>query len=106
MCCAPGLGLLFALAVMAGAARADTAALVASQCMACHGDGGNSVVPMFPRLAGQQAQYVAKQLRDFLTGKRKNEVMAPSLAQFKDADVDGLAAYYAAQKRTPTTVAR
>jgi cytochrome c553 len=103
MCCAPGLGLLFALAVMAGAARADTAALVASQCMACHGDGGNSVVPMFPRLAGQQAQYVAKQLRDFLTGKRKNEVMAPSLAQFKDADVDGLAAYYAAQKRTPIT---
>ena len=95
------LALAAAAAAGGGAQAADAAAIVASQCIACHGEGGNSVVPMFPRLAGQYAEYVDKQLRDFLSGKRKNEVMAPSLAQIKEADVAGLAAYYAAQKPTP-----
>jgi cytochrome c553 len=96
------LALAAAAAVAAGSAQAaDAAAIVAAQCIACHGEGGNSVVPMFPRLAGQHAPYVDKQLRDFLAGKRKNEVMAPALAQIKEADVADLAAYYAAQKPTP-----
>ncbi|MCA0244444.1 MAG: cytochrome c4 [Proteobacteria bacterium] len=88
--------------LLGGAAQAaDTASIVASQCIACHGEGGNSVVPMFPRLAGQHAEYLDKQLKDFLAGKRKNDVMAPALAQIKEGDVAGLAAYYAAQKPTP-----
>ena len=91
--------LLAAAAPAAG--QADAAALVASQCIACHGPGGNSLVPAFPRLAGQQAVYLDKQLREFLNGKRKNDLMAPALAQMKESDVAGLAAYYAAQKPTP-----
>ena len=80
------------------ACAADAREIVASHCQACHGEGGNSMVPMFPKLAGLQGEYLDKQLRDFLSGKRKNEAMAPALAQIKESDIAGLAAYYAAQK--------
>jgi len=93
------------LIAMAAAQAADPKELAATVCMACHGEGGNSVVPNFPKLAGQQASYIEKQLNEFLSGKRKNEVMAPFLAQFGKGDTAGLAAYYAAQKQTPGTVA-
>jgi len=84
--------------------RADTMSLVSTVCVACHGDGGNSVVPMFPRLAGLQVEYLDKQLKDFRSGKRKSDIMAPALANLKDDDIPGLAAYYAAQKPQPGTV--
>ena len=77
---------------------ADPKEIAATVCQACHGEGGNSVVPMFPRLAGLQAEYLAKQLNDFLDGKRKNDLMAPSLASISSGDVRGLAAYFAGQK--------
>jgi cytochrome c553 len=84
-----------------GPAWADAQQTVTTVCVVCHGEGGRSLVPIFPRLAGQQAEYLAKQLNDFMTGKRKNAVMAPILDTITAADVAGLAAYYAAQ--TPTT---
>lgn len=83
---------------------ADPKELAETICLACHGEGGNSVVPNFPKLAGQQAIYIEKQLNEFLSGKRKNEVMAPFLAQFGKGDTAGLAAYYTGQKQTPGIV--
>jgi len=84
--------------VAATAARAEAQQIVTTVCVACHGEGGNSVVPMFPRLAGLQAEYIEKQLKDFLSNKRKSEVMMPAIANVKESDAAGLAAYYAAQK--------
>jgi cytochrome c553 len=96
-----GAGAFLGAAPAAAAAAADIAA---SLCAACHGEGGNSVVPTFPKLAGQQTDYLAKQLTEFLSGKRKSEVMAPAIASLKSGDVPGLAAYYAAQKPVPGKV--
>lgn len=93
---------LAALLLAAGAApAAEPKEIAATVCAACHGEGGNSVVPTFPRLAGLQAVYLEKQLRDFVAGKRKSDVMAPILATVKESDLAGLAAWYAAQKPVP-----
>jgi cytochrome c553 len=88
-----------------GAGAADPKEIATSICFVCHGEGGNSVVPNFPKLAGQHANYLEKQLNEFLSGKRKNEAMAPFLDKFGKGDVAGLAAYYAGQKQTPGVVA-
>ena len=88
-----------------GVARAaDVPQLVASVCAACHGAEGNSLAPTFPKLAGLQEEYVSKQLKDYLSGKRKNEVMAPALATIQDNDVSAFAAYFARQTPAPGKV--
>jgi cytochrome c553 len=69
-----GVGLLLAVSLACGA---DPAAIkraeqiVASRCYLCHGAEGESASPIFPRLAGQHPEYVAKQLADFQSGRRK-----------------------------------
>jgi cytochrome c553 len=77
---------------------------VSTVCAACHGADGNSLAPTFPKLAGLQEEYLAKQLKDYLAGKRKNEIMAPTIASLKADDVAGLAAHFAAQKPSPGKV--
>ena len=70
----------------------------AESCFACHGPGGNSVLPMFPVLAGQSARYLYLQLRDFKEGARQNDMMAPMAANLSKQDMQDLAAYFADQK--------
>lgn len=53
--------------------------LVEKRCSVCHGMQGESSGEFFPRLGGQHAEYIAKQLRDFKEGRRKGE-MTPSPA--------------------------
>jgi cytochrome c553 len=84
--------------VCAHGAYAASDDVVSTLCVACHGEAGNSVVPTYPKLAGLQADYIAKQLKDFLAGKRKSDVMSPALESVKKGDVWPIAAYYAAQK--------
>lgn len=91
------LPLALALCLAGGAARADTQQLVTTLCVSCHGEGGNSTAPTIPRLAGLQADYITKQLEDFIASRRQNAAMAPFLAQIQPSDIEGLAAYYAAQ---------
>jgi len=69
-----------------------------AMCAACHGAAGISAIPMYPNLAGQKEAYIAKQLRDFKSGNRKDPVMAPMAAGLSDADVANLSAYYASLK--------
>src|SRR4030066_145654 len=69
-------------------------------CAGCHGVDGNSAAPNFPKLAGQDAQYTAKQLADFKSGARKDPVMAGMAAGLSRKDMDDLGTYYASQKRT------
>lgn len=66
-------------------------------CQACHGLDGNSASPDFPKLGGQHPDYLAKALRDYKSGARKNPIMAGFAATLSDSDVENLAAYYAAQ---------
>lgn len=67
-------------------------------CAACHGPAGISVSPLWPNLAGQKEAYLAKQIRAFKKGERKDPSMAPMVAGLTDADIDNLAAYYASLK--------
>jgi cytochrome c553 len=66
-------------------------------CAACHGPDGNSAAPDFPRLAGQNEDYLVKALSDYKSGERKNAIMAPQAANLSKRDIADLAAFYARQ---------
>ncbi len=72
-------------------------------CAACHGPQGNSVVPMWPKLAGQHPDYMFKQLMEFKGGGRVNEQMSPMAAPLTEEEMRGLAAYFAAQTQSAGT---
>lgn len=80
------------------AADADAGKGKSMMCSACHGVAGISAVPMYPNLAGQKEAYLAKQLKDFKSGKRNDPTMKGMVAALSDADMDDLAAYYASLK--------
>ena len=80
--------------------KAADGATKSAVCSACHGPNGNSVNPDWPRLAGQNAVYIAEQLRLFRSGVRANPVMQPLASTLSDQDISDLAVYYEAQ--TPT----
>jgi cytochrome c553 len=69
----------------------------AAVCTACHGANGNSTNPLWPRLAGQSAVYIAEQLRMFKSGARANPVMMPMASGLSDQDIADLAVYFEAQ---------
>ena len=68
-------------------------------CSACHGADGNSTNPVWPKLAGQHAAYVVKQLKAFKSGARKDPVMQGMAAPLSEQDMENLAAWYASQKQ-------
>lgn len=70
-------------------------------CAACHGADGNSGNPLWPKLAGQHASYIEKQLMDFHDKKRNNPTMSPMAAPLSPQDMKDLAAYYAGQTIKP-----
>jgi cytochrome c553 len=74
-------------------------------CAACHGPGGNSTNPDYPKLAGADAEYLARELAHFKSGKRKNVIMSQIVTTIDDASIQDLADYFSEQKRTPGTVA-
>ena len=91
------LAAAFAAAPAMAADAAAAKKIVNDVCQACHGADGNSPSPDFPRLGGQHPDYLAKALRDYKSGARKNPIMAGFAATLTPADIDNLAAYYAAQ---------
>jgi cytochrome c553 len=66
-------------------------------CAACHGADGNSGSPEYPRIAGQGAEYLQKQLHDFKSGKRANAIMSGFASQLSDADMRNIAAWASSQ---------
>jgi cytochrome c553 len=70
----------------------------AAACAACHGPAGNSFNPVWPKLAGQGAPYIVKQLTKFKSGERMNPVMAAQVANLSEQDMLDIAAYFAQQK--------
>ena len=71
---------------------------LAAPCAACHGADGNSAAPNFPKLAGQNAKYIYKQLVDMKSNRRPNPMMTALIANLTEQDFANLAAYYAQQK--------
>lgn len=89
------------LALAQQAAKADPAQaqqIVTKVCAACHAADGNSASPANPVLAGQHADYTAKQLANYKSGERKNPVMLGMSASLSPADMKNLGAYFEAQK--------
>lgn len=103
-----GLGLSLLVGV-ADAAPGDANAgkMKSQQCQSCHGATGNSQISDIPKLSGQFAQYLAKQLHDFQMQNRNDSRMSPianGLAKMQD--IDDIAAYFAAQPTMRGTVAK
>lgn len=96
-----------ALGLNASASAADLAAGEATAgaiCAGCHMPDGNSVVDMFPKLAGQHAQYLAKQLNDYKSGARQDPTMTGMAATLAtDEDVANVAAFFASKASSVAT---
>lgn len=82
---------------------AEAGADKAATCAACHGPDGNSPTPMYPKLAGQHADYTMAQLEAYKAGERDDAVMQGMAAPLSEQDMMDLAAYYAAQEIQPGT---
>lgn len=97
-----GVGLAAVLlALSSGVAQANSSAamqraeeIVSGRCFICHGMEGESASPVFPRLAGQHWEYMAKQLNDFKVGKRKSETMKPQVEDLSKADMKALGQFF------------
>jgi len=92
---------MLAIALLATTAQAaDVAAgkVKSAMCAACHGANGISAMDLYPNLAGQKAGYLAKQLKDFKEGKRKDPVMGSMAMPLSDTDIANISAYYASLK--------
>lgn len=94
--------LMAALAAAAGSAGAagnpEAGRQKAAACTACHGQDGNSLADMWPKLAGQVPEYIVKQLQDFKAGRRSDEQMSPQAANLSEQDMQDIAAFFSAQK--------
>ena len=84
--------------------NAEKGKMKSQTCTACHATDGNSVVASYPKIAGQHAKYLEKQLKEFrlasqTAGKegRNNAVMNGMAANLSDEDIADLSAYYAGQ---------
>jgi len=89
---------------ISGAPSAGKAAAAEKGCAGCHGeDDGKSTAPN-PRLVGQYEAYLAKALKDYKKGVRKNPIMNGMAASLSDQEIKDIAAYYASQKRGLVTI--
>jgi cytochrome c553 len=69
-------------------------------CQGCHGEDGNSATSDFPKLAGQYAVYIQKQIKDFKAGTRQDPLMTDiALTVTTDQDLLDISAYFASQQQ-------
>lgn len=97
-----------ALCLSIGAAAAEEAAdeagpdaeagrTLSAPCVACHGEDGNSAIPINPSLAGQNFRYLNRQMLLMRDGLRAAPLMAGQLDRFSDEEIANMAAFYASQ---------
>jgi len=70
--------------------------IVRQKCQSCHGLDGLATIPEAPNLAGQNRNYLVRQLIAFRAGERKDEKMSPASFGLTDAEIAAAAAWYAA----------
>ncbi len=66
----------------------------AGRCSLCHGVDGESASALYPRLAGQHHQYIAKQLGDFQSGRRKSDTMSSMAADLTPEEMLALGVFF------------
>jgi cytochrome c553 len=104
----PGAFAFMALAITAcgstgpeSSGAGSTVAATLHVCESCHGRDGRSISPTFPRLAGQQKDYIVAQLQAFRDKTRADPhaqtYMWGMAARLSDPTIDAIAAYYASQ---------
>lgn len=87
--------LTLGLSTTAQAGDAERATeIVSGRCFLCHGLNGESASAVFPRLAGQHAEYLSKQLNDFKSGRRKSDTMKPQVDDLTPAEMKALGSYF------------
>lgn len=95
------LSALAAITVPAAAADPKLLAhgeeIVQAKCLICHGAEGESSSPAFPRLAGQNANYMVRQLNDYKSGRRKSSTMQPMVEDLSEADFKALGVFFASR---------
>lgn len=106
VCLAVPLALLSSAALAAEAKPAFKADIakgqqLATACLACHTADGTRGSPANPILQGQHPEYIAKQLAEFKSGKRKNAIMQGMAAPLSDDDMKHIAAFYASKQVKP-----
>ena len=72
----------------------------ATLCATCHGAEGNSELAINPKLAGQNAAYIIKQLKDYKAGVRSNPTMSAMVLNLSEEDMEDIAAWYSSQQVT------
>ncbi len=92
------LATLALLAALPLAAQAADMPAKARACIGCHGADGNSVSPIFPKLAGQHAQYLENALKAYRDGFRHNDIMNRFAKGLTDEDIKAIAQYFSSQK--------
>jgi cytochrome c553 len=92
------------LTVHAQADEARARKIVGGVCFVCHGMDGNSASELFPRLAGQHAEYIARQLEHFKSGQRKSPTMADMVAKLTPDEMLAVGRYFEKQSVTPDPV--
>jgi cytochrome c553 len=101
--------LALALMLASTAARADDVKraedIVQGKCFVCHGVDGESSSPVFPRLAGQHARYIERQLADYKSGRRKSSAMQPMVEDLTPADFKALGVYFESRRPQAHAVA-
>jgi cytochrome c553 len=66
-------------------------------CTQCHKPSGEVVNPIWPKIAGQNAYYIATAVTAYRDGQRSNDTMAPMVQNLSDEDIANVAVFYAAQ---------
>ena len=69
----------------------------ANACVGCHGPDGNSLVPSFPKIAGQYQDYLLHALKSYKNGNRNNAIMNGIASTLSDEQMVILSKYYASQ---------
>jgi cytochrome subunit of sulfide dehydrogenase len=73
---------------------------LAATCANCHGTSGRAIEgSVVPGLAGLQASFIVEQMSAFKAGTRQATVMHQLAKGYTDAQIQQLAAYFAAQSR-------
>lgn len=87
-------------ATVSAAGDATAGQTKSATCVGCHGTDGNSLVPNFPKIAGQHEGYIIKSLTEYKSGDRVNATMNGIAATLGEQDILDLAAYFASQEGT------
>ncbi len=85
---------LVLIPVTTQAGDAAAGAKKAITCVACHGQNGISIAPIYPNLACQKKKYLVKAIKAYKSGARNDPMMKPMVAALSNSDIENVAAYF------------